>query len=1031
MSAQRGNYWAQKLWKDKQLKEEEKRQRLEGKKVAYRVPPDQGITRSTRNKASGMVAQKKQGKVPPQSSNPIAGPSNKRRANSPVGGPTRKAMSKDVIADHSSPMEEDQEYEDEDIHDQNSLLAICHDPSNTTVQRLQAAGQLEDPDLRRTVLALLGESLNSRSDSQQSYANVTKFEAKRPDKFDGKDKNKTFQRWAAQMKVYLDSKQQQGRRVASASTFLEGPALAQSWALFEGTQASDWEWDSWVDTMQHNLFDIDPATEARNWLHSSKCNYTEDKGYSNWSTKFAQYVATLDLKAETEMNQLDVIRLFQNAVRGTKYFRVTEVDPNTHQPYTSLKAMMDHCRSIYMARSEVRPSANTSPNGRGGGRSRGRGCGNWRSEDRSESRGEGSSSSNRGRGRGRSLTQRPWIAKGEKGNFKVSSSSNCAICGGKGHWKNQCPHKDDPEINKRLRTKQVSSPSSNIMMDDTDMFLLALFKEEGPSESTAFHAPNFSYRPHVSRKVINPNAKRDLQAKAKFSQAEGSNALRIRLCEAPLWELQTKCNVRSLRQVSATEFLQKGGHMLVVPSLSKIQEVLDKYHSSEKDGSFFGIIVPKWHNAAWRPMLNQFKLVKEYKKGNHLFHGATKGVSRLRFDMQIYGSFAVHQNCGQFCGKLGKGGLQMSLLSQIAGSDAKTLVDTGASNSFISKEYAETKGLQLGSCNRQEIRLPNGGGLSCESTCTIKLKIKQFQCEATCFVVQLEVPFDLILGNDWLLKYGAVLNYRNLTLHAWRHDKRYNLTPRLFPLCKERIQNVEGLPILSAMQASRYLRKGGRTFLAFVNRVQEPAQEVSQNRNEMHSQIDALIKEYEDIFASELPAGLPPNRHAFETVPTDPNAQPPFRQMYRLNPQEREEAISQIKIMLEKGLIEPSMSPYGAPILFVAKKDKSLRMVIDYRALNKITVKNRYPLPRIDDLLDQLSGAKHFTSMDLLSGYHQVPLKESDIPKIKDMQRINRFCNLPLQYCCQYLRCFVFGNADKQYSCEVGISPEELSNWCS
>ena len=96
--------------------------------------------------------------------------------------------------------------------------------------------------------------------------------------------------------------------------------------------------------------------------------------------------------------------------------------------------------------------------------------------------------------------------------------------------------------------------------------------------------------------------------------------------------------------------------------------------------------------------------------------------------------------------------------------------------------------------------------------------------------------------------------------------------------------------------------------------------------------------------------------------------------MYRLNPQEREEVTKQVTELLKKGLIEPSTSPYGAPILFVTKKDGSLRMVIDYRALNKITIRNRYPLPRIDDLLDQLQGAKYFSSMDLLSGYHQVPL---------------------------------------------------------
>ena len=89
----------------------------------------------------------------------------------------------------------------------------------------------------------------------------------------------------------------------------------------------------------------------------------------------------------------------------------------------------------------------------------------------------------------------------------------------------------------------------------------------------------------------------------------------------------------------------------------------------------------------------------------------------------------------------------------------------------------------------------------------------------------------------------------------------------------------------------------------------------------------------------------------------------------------------QLRDLLEKGFIRPSTSPWGAPVLFVRKKDGSLRMCIDYRQLNKVTIKNRYPLPRIDDLFDQLQGAKCFSKIDLRSGYHQVRVREADIPK--------------------------------------------------
>jgi len=89
----------------------------------------------------------------------------------------------------------------------------------------------------------------------------------------------------------------------------------------------------------------------------------------------------------------------------------------------------------------------------------------------------------------------------------------------------------------------------------------------------------------------------------------------------------------------------------------------------------------------------------------------------------------------------------------------------------------------------------------------------------------------------------------------------------------------------------------------------------------------------------------------------------------------------QLQELLNKGLIRPSVSPWGAPVLFVRKKDGSLRLCIDYRELNRVTVKNKYPLPRIDDLLDQLAGAAIFSKIDLRTGYHQLKIKPEDVPK--------------------------------------------------
>ena len=106
---------------------------------------------------------------------------------------------------------------------------------------------------------------------------------------------------------------------------------------------------------------------------------------------------------------------------------------------------------------------------------------------------------------------------------------------------------------------------------------------------------------------------------------------------------------------------------------------------------------------------------------------------------------------------------------------------------------------------------------------------------------------------------------------------------------------------------------------------------------------------------------------------------------------ELKELKSKLKDLLDKGFIQPSISPWGAPVLFVKKKDGSFRMCIDYRQLNKVTIKNKYPLPRIDDLFDQLQGASYFSKIDLRSGYHQLRVRGVDVPKTSFRTRYGHF----------------------------------------
>ncbi|GJW17440.1 putative reverse transcriptase domain-containing protein [Tanacetum coccineum] len=141
-----------------------------------------------------------------------------------------------------------------------------------------------------------------------------------------------------------------------------------------------------------------------------------------------------------------------------------------------------------------------------------------------------------------------------------------------------------------------------------------------------------------------------------------------------------------------------------------------------------------------------------------------------------------------------------------------------------------------------------------------------------------------------------------------------------------------------------------------------------------------IVRDFPEVFPEDLP-GLPPARPVEFQIDLIPGAAPVARAPYRLAPSEMKELSEQLQELSDKGFIRPSSSPWGAPVLFVKKKDGSFRMCIDYRELNKLTVKNRYPLPRIDDLFDQLQGSSIYSKIDLRSGYHQLRVREQDIPK--------------------------------------------------
>ncbi|KAG0476522.1 hypothetical protein HPP92_013363 [Vanilla planifolia] len=231
---------------------------------------------------------------------------------------------------------------------------------------------------------------------------------------------------------------------------------------------------------------------------------------------------------------------------------------------------------------------------------------------------------------------------------------------------------------------------------------------------------------------------------------------------------------------------------------------------------------------------------------------------------------------------------------------------------------------------------------------------------------------------DWLVKHQVKIDCM---------EKRVQMKTQLG---EEVIYYGKGrkIPFISVLKACKLLQKGNEGFLLSV---------LLPDQNFGKLQDVPVVCEYPEVFLEELP-GLPPDRAIEFELQLMSGVEPVSKAPYRMAPAELQEVKVQIHELLDKGFIRPSVSPWGAPLLFVKKKDGSLRMCIDYRELNKITIKNRYPLPRIDDLFDQLQGAAVFSKIDLRSGYHQLKIKKDDISKTAFRTRYGHYEFLVLPF---------------------------------
>jgi hypothetical protein len=284
----------------------------------------------------------------------------------------------------------------------------------------------------------------------------------------------------------------------------------------------------------------------------------------------------------------------------------------------------------------------------------------------------------------------------------------------------------------------------------------------------------------------------------------------------------------------------------------------------------------------------------------------------------------------------------------------EALIDSGATANFISRRYVQTHNLAVSAHGQSAtVSFPDGSTAQTSSTVIATLRFKNFKFQAELWVV--DAPnYDVILGFPWLQQYNPDIDWSTLTM-------RLTVGPTQFVL------HCPGTPLpdffLSAMDTG----------------VANNSTPLYGPDDAWRSQLQSTLDGYPDVFSE--PTGPPPKRAITHRIQLKPGAQPTYRRIYRMSPAEDLESKRTTDDYLQRRWIRPSVSPYASGVLFVPKKEGTLRMVLDYRDVNTDTVKDRYPLPLINDLLDQVQGATIFSKLDLFSGFHQVAMHEDDIPK--------------------------------------------------
>lgn len=467
-----------------------------------------------------------------------------------------------------------------------------------------------------------------------------------------------------------------------------------------------------------------------------------------------------------------------------------------------------------------------------------------------------------------------------------------------------------------------------------------------------------------------------------------------------------------------------------------MEQFLLHYHAQkESDPSIMGcFVVPTWKRAPWWPLVENFKVLARYPAGTELFtapglagvrrsRGPTRWPVEVLYDPNDTGLGeipVVRPPATRCCQPVlaGRAERKSSYLAEAhawrvvvksaggeSGTDESDLesasplpnllhargvvgraqgtifLDAGAQLNLIGTEFAKKCGFVI-EAPQLSIGFPDGRSAALDGLVrNVRIRIGTYVVTLDLHVFDLQGRFDVLLGKGWHDSADPVISWRHNLVQIREKDKWHRFSAAASPV-RAFEKGTEPEVCLLGAKAFRKAAKKADCFLgtiqctATAGKVAAVAAATVDARN----QFQKVLDKHSVVFES-LPPGLPPEREVPHRIELQPGTKPTSRAPYRFSKFEEEECARQLKQYLSMQHIQPSKSPWGAPVLFARKKNGGLRFCVDYRALNDATVKDKFPIPRVDDLLDRLHGSTVFSKLDLAQGYHQVRIAPEDVYK--------------------------------------------------